>query len=169
MIITQVVCEVTMSEFKLLTFLLDDESYGIPITKVKEIIGMLAITKIPHAPKFLKGIINLRGSVIPVVDLRLKLGLEEIGYNDKTCILIVNINEDGAKEKPIGVIVDVVSEVLTMMSEDIDNSTNWNRGASKDTDYIQGIGKLQDKNLIILDIEKMFSSHELVSIAEMHA
>lgn len=154
-----------MADFKLLTFLLGEETYGIPISKIKEIIGILPITRIPHSPEFLKGIINLRGSVIPVIDLRCKLGFEEVPYNERTCILIVDITSSGV-EKSIGVIVDIVSEVINISDKEIEGPECCGRGDNKENDYIQGIGKLQNKNLIILDIERMFSNKELTKMLE---
>lgn len=154
-----------MSEFKLLTFLLGEESYGIPISRVKEIIGIHPITRIPHAPAFLKGIINLRGSVIHVVDLRLKLGLNEVPYNERTCILICNVSLDD-KEESLGIIVDTVSEVLNISDENVEDPACCGRNPGEENDYIYGIGKLKDKNLIILDIAKMFQDSELPEMVE---
>jgi len=95
-------------EGKYLTFSLGDEEYGIGILKVKEIIGMMRITPVPQTPEFVKGVINLRGKVIPVIDLRLRFGIEEIGYTERTCIIVVEIVGSGAKMH-IGVVVDSVS------------------------------------------------------------
>src|SRR5574344_2822696 len=98
---------------KLLTFSLGTEGYGVSILKVKEIIGMLDITPVPKTPDFIKGVINLRGKIIPVMDLRLKFGMEEKEYNERTCIIVVEINVN-EKQRLLGVVVDMVSEVVTV-------------------------------------------------------
>src|SRR5574344_1856645 len=105
-------------EQKLLTFSLDKEEFGISINKVKELIGMMDITKIPGTPSFVKGVINLRGKIIPVMDLRLKFGIEPKEYNERTCIIVVEINLNGT-QRLLGVVVDMVSEVVTLDSDQI--------------------------------------------------
>ena len=114
----------TDREGKYLTFSLAEEEYGIGILKVKEIIGMMAITTMPQAPSYVKGVINLRGKVIPVVDLRLKFGLEEMEYTDRTCIIVVEIktNTDNVL---IGIVVDAVSEVLNVKAADIEDTPTF--------------------------------------------
>lgn len=153
-----------MATFKLLTFSLGEESYGVPITKVKEIIGLLSITHVPHSPKFLKGIINLRGTVIPVVDLRIRLGLAEKEYDERTCILVMDISR-GEHKRNLGIIVDFVSEVISISDEDIDAPPQYSSQNSQ-TKYISGIGKIQDRILVILDVEKMFMYDEIKEMLE---
>ena len=127
-------------EGKYLTFILDNEDYGIGILKVKEIIGVMPITSIPRTPEFLRGVINLRGKVIPVVDLRLKFGMEAIDYTERTCIIVVE-TEGQAGTVMIGIVVDSVSEVLNIKGEDIDDTPTF--GTKLDTDYILGMAKME--------------------------
>jgi len=125
-------------EGKYLTFTLDEEEYGIGIIKIKEIIGMMAITSVPQTPEFVKGVINLRGKVIPVVDLRLRFGLNAIDYTERTCIIVVEIEGKSGKVT-IGVVVDAVSEVLNIKGEDIEDTPTF--GTKLNTDYILGMAK----------------------------
>ena len=114
-------------EGKYLTFSLAGEEYGIGILKVKEIIGMMSITTVPRTPIFVKGVINLRGKVIPVVDLRLKFGMEEMAYNERTCIIVVEIKGTGGSVL-IGIVVDAVSEVLNIKGNDIEDTPTFGTG-----------------------------------------
>jgi purine-binding chemotaxis protein CheW len=134
----QAVKAMTNREGKYLTFVLSGEEYGIGILKVKEIIGIMAITTVPQTPAYMKGVINLRGKVIPIVDLRLKFGMEAIDYTEKTCIIVVEITNRGQKVM-IGVLVDSVSEVLNIKGGDIEDSPNF--GSRLNTDYILGMAK----------------------------
>jgi purine-binding chemotaxis protein CheW len=146
-------------EGKYLTFSLGDEEYGIGILKVKEIIGMMRITPVPQTPDFVKGVINLRGRVIPVLDLRLRFGMGENGYTERTCIIVVEI--DGAAGKiHIGLVVDSVSEVLNIKGSDIEDTPSF--GTSLHTEYILGMAKTGGGVKILLDIDRVLSSDELV-------
>ena len=133
---------------KYLTFALDEEEYGLEILKVREIISMSEITSVPKTPEFVKGVINLRGKVIPVIDLRLKFTVEEIPYTDETCIIVVNV--DGVE---MGIIVDHVSEVLDIVAGDIEDPPAF--GGNVDMDFILGMGKSDQRVTILLDIEKV--------------
>lgn len=139
---------------KYLTFFLDREEYGIPILTVREIIGLLPVTPVPKAPPYVKGVINLRGKVIPVVDLRLKFDMEPIRTTDETCIIVV---QTGGSE--LGVMVDKVSEVLDIPDGEIVDAPSL--GAEIPTDYILGIGKSQGRVTLLLDIEKIFPAAHL--------
>jgi purine-binding chemotaxis protein CheW len=145
-------------EGKYLTFSLAGEEYGIGILKVKEIIGMMAITMVPRTPSFIKGVINLRGKVIPVVDLRLKFGMEEMGYTERTCIIVVEI-KGLAGSILIGILVDSVSEVLNIKGGDIEETPAF--GAKVETDYILGMGKMNGGVKILLDIDKVLTTEEV--------
>lgn len=141
---------------KYLTFKLAGEEYGVEILKVREINGLMDITAVPQMPAFMKGVINLRGKVIPVTDLRLKFGLEEIEHTEQTCIIVVDVG------KEIGIIVDTVCEVLDIKGENIEPSPAM--GGSVDTSFILGMGKVGDAVKILLDINKVLTSEELADV-----
>jgi purine-binding chemotaxis protein CheW len=143
---------------KYLTFTLAEEDYGIGILKVKEIIGMMNITMVPQTPNYVKGVINLRGKVIPVVDLRLKFEMAAADYTERTCIIVV---ETGHKSDRllIGIVVDSVSEVLNIKAVDIDETPNF--GARLKTDYILGMAKAGGGIKILLDIDRILQSDAL--------
>jgi purine-binding chemotaxis protein CheW len=157
-IINQAVKVVTNREGKYLTFALAGEEYGLGILKVKEIIGMMAITAIPQAPGYVKGVINLRGKVTPVVDIRLKFGMETAAYTERTCIIVVEIR--GAKGTILmGIIVDSVSEVLNIKAADIEDTPNF--GVALDTAFILGMAKINGSIKILLDIDRIFREEDL--------
>lgn len=142
---------------KFLTFRIADEEYGVEILKVREIMGIMDITSVPRMPVYMKGVINLRGSVIPVVDLRLKFGLDEIEHTEETCIIVVDVGRE------VGVIVDRVSEVLDIPGSDIEPPPSM--GGSVDTSFIVGLGKVGDFVKILLNIDHVLSTDELVDIS----
>ncbi|RZB38356.1 MAG: purine-binding chemotaxis protein CheW [Desulfobacteraceae bacterium Eth-SRB2] len=144
---------------KYLTFTLADEEYGIGILKIKEIIGMMPVTTVPQTPEFVKGVINLRGKVIPVIDLRLRFGMESIDYTERTCIIVVEI--DGtAGTVQIGIVVDSVSEVLNVKGEEIEDTPTF--GTKLNTDYILGMAKMEGGVKILLDIDRVLSADEII-------
>jgi len=143
---------------KYLTFTLADEEYGIGILKVKEIIGMMTITMVPQTPGYMKGVINLRGKVIPVVDLRLKFEMASADYTERTCIIVVEIGKK-TDRLLIGIVVDSVSEVLNIRSGDIDETPNF--GTRLQTDYILGMAKAGGGIKILLDIDRVLRTEDL--------
>lgn len=151
-------------ELKYLTFALDNEEYGIGILKVKEIIGMMPITSVPQTPGFVKGVINLRGKVIPVVDLRLKFGMQELGYTERTCIIVVEIAGNGG-DTQIGIVVDAVSEVLNIKGEDVEETPAF--GTALKTDFILGMAKIEGGVKILLDIDKVLSREEFEVMSDV--
>jgi len=156
--IDQAVKAMADREGKYLTFALADEEYGISILKIREIIGIMPITSVPRTPEFVKGVINLRGKVIPIIDLRLRFGMEPMEYTDRTCIIVVEINAQDITIQ-IGAIVDTVSEVLNIKAEDIEDTPAF--GASLDTEYILGMAKVSGGVKILLDIDKVLSTQEV--------
>ena len=146
---------------KLLTFSLGEEGYGVSILKVKEIIGMLEITPVPRTPDFIKGVLNLRGKIIPVMDLRIKFGMDEKDYNERTCILVVELNIQG-NERLLGVVVDTVSEVINVSDDEIEPPPQY--GAKVEHSFILGIGKIKDRVVIILDIDEVFVCDEVIKM-----
>ena len=144
---------------KYLTFKLAGEEYGLEILKVREIIKIMEITAVPQMPQFVKGVVNLRGKVIPVVDLRLRFGLEEAEYNDKTCIIVVNVGSE------MGVIVDTVQEVLDISEQQIEPPPAV--GKDVNTEFILGMGKVGDRVKILLDIDRALTREERNAIEAM--
>lgn len=153
--------DLTVKTGKYLTFMLENETYGIGILKVKEIIGLMPITSVPRTPAFIKGVINLRGKVIPVIDLRLKFGMQEISYTERTCIIVVEIDSE-AKTVLIGIVVDSVSEVLNILEEEIEDTPAF--GTKLDTSYILGIAKAESGVKILLNIDLVLSPEELSAV-----
>ena len=142
-----------------LTFSLGDESYGIEVRYVTEIVGMQKITEIPELPDYVKGIINLRGKIIPVIDVRLRFRKEPKEYNDRTCVIVIDI-----RDLSIGLIVDTVSEVISIPDEDIVEPPEMNKGFSNR--YIENIGKVGNEVKLLLDCEKLLTEDELGSLNE---
>lgn len=147
-------------EGKYLTFVLGTEEYGIEILKVREIIGMMDITSVPQTPDYMKGVINLRGKVIPVIDLRLKFAMTELKYTQETCTIVVEVNGS-----LIGIIVDTVSEVVDIAGEEVEETPQF--GQEIDTDFIIGLGKVDQKIIILLNIEQVMATEELEMAEEM--
>lgn len=145
---------------KFLTFFLSTEEYGIEILKVQEIIGVMSITPIPRTPAFIKGVINLRGRIIPIIDLRLKLSMEEAKHTEETCFIVVK-----AHDMHMGVVVDKVSEVLDIAGENVEDAPSM--GEDINTDYILGIGKAGDKVKMLLDIDKVLSDKDLKALKQV--
>lgn len=145
---------------KYLTFIVDDAVYGIGIRVVTEIISMQTITTLPEAPRFMKGIINLRGEIIPVVDMRLRFGREEIAYNDRTCIVVVQTNTLRA-----GLIVDQISEVLVIEKENIAPPPDVQLENSRR--YLCGVGKVGAEVKLLIDCERLFDGKETANIKKI--
>ena len=160
----QAVKAITIKTGKYLTFSLKEEEYGIGILKVKEIIGMMAVTSVPRTPDFVKGVINLRGKVIPVVDLRLKFSMESIEYTDRTCIIVVEIDSNETTVL-IGIVVDAVSEVLNIKESEIEETPKF--GTSLNTEYILGMAKMEGGVKILLDIDRVLSQQEVTQLEKV--
>lgn len=152
--------DVTSNDVKFLTFLLGKEEYGIEIIKVREIIGIMGITTVPQTPDYMKGVINLRGKVIPVIDLRLKFSMTEAEHTQETCIIVVEVGN-----ALVGIVVDNVSEVLDIKAGDIEKTPEF--GQAIDTKFIMGLGKTKGKIVILLDVEMVLSSEELAMVGQI--
>jgi purine-binding chemotaxis protein CheW len=138
---------------QLVTFSIEDEEFGVEILKVQEIIRMMEITRVPRAPQFVEGVINLRGKVIPIIDLRKRFGLETLPHDKNTRIIVIEISA-----MIVGFIVDSVSEVLRIPANTIEPPPPVVSGL--DSEYISGVGKLQDRLLILLDLDRLLSNDE---------
>lgn len=145
-------------DVQVIVFCLANEEYALPITKVKDINRVLPITKMPHAPSFMEGIINLRDKIIPIVDLRARFGLPVGEKTEESRIVIVEFNH-----QVLGIMVDSVEEVLTIPGEEIDSPP---AAAKLDQSYIEGIGKVDQRLLILLDVDKIFTEYEIKALKQ---
>jgi purine-binding chemotaxis protein CheW len=153
--------DISVREGKYLTFSLAEEEYGVGILKIKEIMGLMPVTSVPQVPEFIKGVINLRGKVIPVIDLRLRFGMEEVDYTDRTCIIVVEIT-GSTNQVQVGIVVDSVSEVLNIKAGDIEEAPSF--GAKFQTDYILGMAKMDGGVKILLDIDRVLNQNEIADL-----
>ena len=153
-------------EGKYLTFALANEEYGLEILKVREIIGYMEITAVPQTPHHVKGVINLRGQVIPVIDLRAKFGMDTAETTEETCIIVVEICHADRKFST-GIVVDHVQEVLDIAGEDIEEAPQFD--SEVDTSFILGMGKIGDSVKILLDIDKVLAGDDLSGFADRNA
>ncbi len=141
-----------------LTFKLEDEVFALDISKVREVLDFTTVTKVPRTPDFMRGVINLRGSVVPVVDMRLKFGMSATGQTVNTCIIIVEINLDGER-LVLGALADSVQEVIELEPGQIEPPPRL--GTRLNTEFIRGMGKRDEQFIIILEIDRIFSTDEL--------
>ena len=155
----------TTSGEKYLTFALGNEEYGLEILKVREIIGYMEITAVPRTPSHVKGVINLCGQVISVVDLRAKFQMKEVEKTEATCIIVVEITGNAGRKLSTGIIVDRVSEVLNILPENIEPAPEF--GGAVNTDFILGMGKIGKSVKILLDIDKVLTREEQTHLAEI--
>jgi purine-binding chemotaxis protein CheW len=153
-----VVAHVAERAGKYLVFGLGREEFGIRVLNVREIMGVQDITPVPHTPPYLRGVINLRGKVIPVVDLRVKFGLPAVEHTHLTCIIVVQVAKEGTPIQ-MGVLVDGVAEVLTLTPGDIEDTPDFGQGVV--TTYLLGMAKVKNRVKILLDIEEVLSTPEL--------
>jgi purine-binding chemotaxis protein CheW len=144
-----------------LTFKLGDEVFALDISKVREVLDFTTVTKVPQTPDFMRGVINLRGNVVPVVDMRLKFGLSQTEKTVNTCVIITEIEVDG-ETTVVGAMADSVQEVLDLEPDEIEPPPRI--GTKLDTDFIRGMGKHNDQFIIILNIDKAFSADELSEV-----
>ncbi len=145
------------SSREFLTFVLGKEEYGIEILKVQEIRGYDSVTQIANTPAFIKGVINLRGVIVPIVDMRIKFNLGQVTYDEFTVVIILNV-----ANRVLGMVVDSVSDVLTLSAEQIKPAPEF--GSGIDTAYLTGIGAVDDRMLILIDIEKLMTSSEMALV-----
>jgi purine-binding chemotaxis protein CheW len=150
-----------METTQYLTFKLDDEVFALDITKVREVLDFTAVTKVPRTPEFMRGVINLRGSVVPVVDLRLKFGMAATERTVNTCIIITEVTVDG-DTTVLGCLADAVQEVLDLDPGSIAPAPRI--GTKLRTEFIRGLGKRDERFIILLDIDKVFSAEELAIV-----
>lgn len=143
---------------KYLTFMLDKEEYGLEIIKVQEIIGLMPITKVPRVPDYMRGVINLRGRIIPTIDLRAKFGLDSVEDTNRTCIIVVEVMSAKGNIN-VGIIVDQVAEVLDVAAGEIDHAPEF--GTSLNTEFILAVGIVKGAVKILLDIDKVLTAEDV--------
>ena len=142
---------------KYLTFFLSSEEYGVEILKVQEIIGRMPITPVPLTSKYIRGVINLRGKIHPIMDLKVKFGMEQTIITDETCIIVINTSS-----LMMGILVDKVSEVVNVTSGDIEDTPSF--GADVETEYLLGVGKTGGRIRLLLDIEKVITASDVINL-----
>ncbi|MBT9431190.1 chemotaxis protein CheW [Candidatus Sodalis endolongispinus] len=140
-----------------LVFTLGSEEYGIDILKVQEIRGYDQVTRIANTPAFIKGVTNLRGVIVPIVDLRIKFAQSDISYNDNTVVIVLNL-----QQRVVGIVVDGVSDVLSLSAEQIRTAPQF--AVTLATEYLTGLGSLEDRMLILVDIERLLTSEEMALV-----
>lgn len=153
-----------MQKNKYLVFALEDERYGAPLEYIQEIVGIMDATRVPKMPAFIKGVVNLRGKIIPVMDLRRKFDMEEREYDKRTCIVITEVMLFESKTT-MGIIVDEVLEVITVNEEDIYTVPKY--GVEEDEKVISGMIRAKDKVIVLLQIDKVLNTQEIISLEEM--
>ena len=146
---------------KHLTFVLGAEEYGVPVLKVREIIKIMDITHVPQMPTHVKGVVNLRGKVIPVVDLRLKFGFPELAYTERTCIIVVEVALPASRIM-MGIVVDAVSEVLNITADEIEETPEF--GERVTTDFMRGLAKVKGTVKVLLDLDRVLGAEGTVSV-----
>ncbi|MHB0774121.1 chemotaxis protein CheW [Halomonas sp. WWR20] len=152
---TMAASDAASSEF--LVFSLGEEEYAIDILKVQEIRGYENVTRIANAPAFIKGVTNLRGVIVPIVDLRIKFHLDNVEYGGQTVVIVVNVGE-----RVVGIVVDGVSDVMSLTPEQIKPAPEF--GVALSSDYLSGLGSLEDRMLVLVDIDKLLTSEEMALI-----
>ncbi len=141
-----------------LTFMLAGEEYGVDILRVQEIKGWDAVTTIPNTPEYLRGVINLRGTIIPIIDMRIRFGIEKLDYGPLTVVIVLKVDSE-EKNRVIGIVVDGVSDVYNVPEDEIKPSPDF--GNAVDTEFVRGLATIDKKMVIVLDIDQMFNSGDL--------
>lgn len=148
-----------------LTFLLGDEEYGVDILRVQEIRGWDSVTSIPNAPAFIKGVINLRGTIVSILDLRERFGIESVEYNDLTVVVVLRVKgEEGDKDRIMGIVVDAVSEVYHIGEDELKDAPDL--GYAVNMNYMKGMATIDEKMIIVLDIDQLMSLKDIDKMEE---
>jgi len=155
-------------EFKeLLTFFLAGEEYGVDILRVQEIKGWDSVTNIPNTPEYIRGVINIRGSIVPIIDMRLRFNLEKREYDATTVVIVLNVKTNGHDNRTMGVVVDAVSDVYNIPINDVKPSPDF--GTAVDTEFVTGLATIDEKMIIVLDIDYMLNAAELAVIDKIES
>ncbi len=160
--------EEAAKQFKeLLTFVLAGEEYGVDILRVQEIKGWDSVTNIPNTPEYIRGVINIRGSIVPIIDMRLRFNLQKKEYDATTVVIVLNVINDAGVTRTMGIVVDAVSDVYNIPDDDIKASPNF--GTAVDTEFVTGLATVGEKMIIVLDIDHMLNAAELAVIDGMNS
>ncbi len=146
-----------------LTFILAGEEYGVDILRVQEIKGWDSVTPIPNTPEYIKGVINLRGTIVPIIDLRHRFSLESIPYGATTVVIVLRIISDESSERTMGIVVDAVSDVYSVATEEMKSPPDF---GSISIDYVKGLATVEEKMVIVLDIDKLLNSGDVIGGVE---
>jgi len=157
--------EVQKEYRELLTFFLAGEEYGVDILRVQEIKGWDSVTNIPNTPEYIRGVINIRGSIVPIIDMRLRFNLEKKDYDATTVVIVLNVVREGQSDRTMGVVVDAVSDVYNVPVDDVKASPDF--GTAVDTEFVTGLATISEKMIIVLDIDHMLNAAELAVIDKM--
>lgn len=149
-----------------LTFTLDQEQYAAEVSKVREVLELMPVTKLPRMPEYMRGVINIRGSVVPVVDLRQKFGMAEVSETVDTSIIVMDVGREG-HEMTVGCLADSVDEVIDIAPDSVEAAPSF--GTKVETQFIDGIAKREDAFIILLDINRVFADGELSNLEAAHA
>ncbi len=153
-------------EFReLLTFFMAGEEYGVDILRVQEIKGWDSVTNIPNTPEYIRGVINIRGSIVPIIDMRLRFKLEKKEYNETTVVIVLNVVNDGKSDRTMGVVVDAVSDVYNIPLENVKASPDF--GTAVDTEFVTGLATIDEKMIIVLNIDHMLNAAELAVVDKL--
>lgn len=150
-----------------LTFLLAGEEYGVDILRVQEIKGWDSVTPIPNTPEYIRGVINLRGTIVPIIDLRLRFNLEQLEYGPTTVVIMLKVMSDEKQSRTMGIVVDGVSDVYSMPAEQIKSSPDF--GTAVETDFVKGLATVNEKMVIILEIDHMLNARDLHAVVNKGA
>lgn len=145
-----------------LTFILSDEEYGVDILRVQEIKGWDAVTKVPNTPDYVRGVINLRGTIVPIIDLRTRFSMEQREYGPTTVVIVLKVMSSDNDSRIMGIVVDGVSDVYNVKKEEISAAPDFGEGV--DSSFVKGLATVEEKMVIILDIDYMLNSNELASL-----
>ena len=145
-----------------LTFILADEEYGVDILRVQEIKGWDAVTQVPNTPEYVRGVINLRGTIVPLIDLRIRFSMEQLAYGPTTVVIVLKVIAGDESSRIMGIVVDGVSDVYNMKKDEIKAAPDFGEGV--DSSFVKGLATVEEKMIIILDVDHMLNSDELAKV-----
>lgn len=148
-----------------LTFILAGEEYGVDILRVQEIKGWDAVTQVPNTPEYVRGVINLRGTIVPIIDLRIRFDMEHLAYGPTTVVIVLKVMSDKDNSRIMGIVVDGVSDVYNIKNDEMNSAPDFGEGV--DSSFVKGLATVEEKMVIILDIDHMLNSNELATVSKV--